>query len=650
MPSHARKVVLIGLDSLAPTIVSRMLAQGSMPTLARLASEGWWSEMVPTMPPTTPAGWSTVATGAWPSTHGVEGFAVHRPGDQLDHKTHALTSDVVRAEPIWTVADRHGLETVLLKFPMTWPSARERAVQVDGAAGWGGLKCVHDLVHSGCWDSETRQATQVAADAVPQEWLTRDEDNLGDESVQVIDLASAEPWANLPSQFRAIFGATLRLRSRDGDIATVHLLAVQTQQGLRLLLADRLDAAASRPLAVGEWSDWLLLDFGGASGQGFVRFKVTRASAEPRGVRLYQTQVHRRAGFCHPATLDSEIEQAAGPIVEWTESYDRLQGWIDDATQLELYRDHVEWVTRASRYLLRARPWRLFMTQIHVLDMAYHLYWGGIDPRHPDYRAEDEPRYWDLLTEVHTLADRLLAAILEEVDDETLVVVLGEHGHDLFHTGLLTNHLLIQDGLLALRRDPRTGRLRVDWSRTSAYASSYRVYLNVQGRDPQGIVESDQQARLRDRVISLLYSVRDPRTGEAPVRLAVAQEDARSFGLYGPSMGDVVFAMAPGFQARSSIQPPATCWIGNRLVTERVPVLEPTRLLRGFTGDHDTSLPFSAPIRTLLYLHGAGVAPRRTQVPVRLVDVAPTLCTWLGIPFPANCEGSPIWEAFSPSR
>jgi predicted AlkP superfamily phosphohydrolase/phosphomutase len=371
---------------------------------------------------------------------------------------------------------------------------------------------------------------------------------------------------------------------------------------------------------------------------------------KPASLRLYQSQVHRRDGFSHPATLAREIEAAAGPMVEWTESYDRLQGWIDDATQLELYRDHVEWVVRASRHLLRTRPWRLFMTQIHVLDMAYHLYWGAIDPRHPDYRPEAEAHYWGLLSRAHAQADRLIASVLSEVDDETLVVILGEHGHDVFHTALITNHVLIGAGLQALRRDLRTGQPRVDWTRTRAYASSYRVFLNLRGRDPGGIVAPDERERVRDQVIDLLYSVRDPRTGASPVRLAVAQEDARALGLYGPSMGDVVFAMSPGFQARGSIRAPANCWIGSRLVPDRLPLLEPTRLLHGFTGDHDTSLPFSESIRTLLYLHGPGLSARRTQVPVRLIDVAPTLCAWLGIPFPAQCEGGPIWEALPAER
>ena len=154
-------------------------------------------------------------------------------------------------------------------------------------------------------------------------------------------------------------------------------------------------------------------------------------------------------------------------------------------------------------------------------------------------------------------------------------------------------------------------------------------------------------SEVQERVIQALNGVRDPRTGQAPVRLACRLEDARGLGLYGPSMGDVIYAMAPGFQCRSGIQAPAGCWIGGRLRPERLPLLVGTRLFREFTGEHDTSLPVTRAIRTLLYAAGPGVRHGRRQVPVSLVDVAPTLCRWLGLPAPAQCEGSAItglWE------
>jgi hypothetical protein len=489
-----RKVLLIGLDSITPVMVERMVAEGAMPNLARLAERGWSSEVVSTMPPTTPAAWTTVVTGAWPSTHGIEGFAVHREGDPLDRKIHSLTSDGVRAEQLWQVAERHALDSVLLKWPVSWPpTGGPRVTQVDGAGGWGGLKCVHDLVHSGCWDTHPAAAVAAPEGAMTQEWMTRDADNLDEEAASPIAPGAASGWTGLPQGMEPAWAAVIELRARSGGAAPVHVLAGRVGGEDRLLVAGCSDGEGARPLDTGDWSDWLPLDFGGA--RGSVRFRVMGLSVADRRLRLHQSQVHRSDGWTRPEGLAAELEAEAGPFVEWTEAYDLLQGWIDHETQLEIYARHLEWMGRAGRLLLRRRPWHLFLAQVHAIDMAYHVYWGAIDPSHPEHRPEEAPRFWDLLREVHRLADRFVGELLEEVDDDTVVVLMGDHGHDGYHTALLTNHLLVQAGLLALYRDARTGRPRIDWRRTCAYASGYRVFINLRGRDPDGSVAPGDRDR-----------------------------------------------------------------------------------------------------------------------------------------------------------
>lgn len=646
-----RKVAVIGLDSITPVMIEPFLAEGRMPNLQRLQQRGWWSEITPTMPPTTPAGWATVATGAWPSTHGIEGFAVHCPGDPLDRRVHACTASRVKAEFIWQTAERHGLDTILLKYPMSWPPTEgRRLTQVDGAGGWGGLKCVWDMVHSGCWDTEGTPAKNQQVESVDeQQWMTRDQDNLDDETVQALPVRPAGAWVNLPAGVEPLWETQMLLRHAGiAEGATLHLLAAKTPNGDRVLIALSWDAAQAVVVGQGEWSDWIRLTLSTPEGErsGHVRLKVMLFDAAARRLRLYQTQVHQESGYTRPQALAADLLQAAGPFAEWTESYDRLQNWIDDETQLEVYEQHVRWMGRAARFLLQQQPWNLFMTQVHFVDMAYHLYWGAIDPKHPGHDPATAKSYWDLLGRVHTLADQFLGEVLSALDSDTLVVVTGDHGHDLFHTSFMINHILVREGLLALYRDRRTGQAHIDWSRSRAYAIGYRIFLNVAGRDPQGIVPPQQIAALRDRIIQLLYAAVDPRTGEHPVRMAVTREDSEAIGLYGNSMGDVIFAMAPGYQARSSIQLSVDAWIGPRLRQDSIAVYRPAEMFREFSGEHDTSLPFTRAIRSLTFMHGPGVRNTRRQTPVRMVDIAPTICHYLGIPNPAQCEGSPIWDAF----
>jgi predicted AlkP superfamily phosphohydrolase/phosphomutase len=639
--SSRRRVVVIGLDSFTPVMADRYLAS-HMPALHGLCERGLYSEMVPTMPPTTPAGWTTVATGAWPSTHGVEGFAVHRPGDPLDHKVHSLTADASRAEFLWQAAARAGRRSIVVKYPLSWPTTGgDRLLQVDGAAGWGGMKCVWDLAPSGCWDTAAEAAPAAGAEIAvgAPEWMTRDQDNLDDETVGRLRVRDAAPWQGLPAGAEPLWETELRLGGGDGAGAVVQVLALRLDGAPRVLVSTARRHQPRLLAGPGGWTGWLQV--GLADGRrGHVRFKLMALDLAARRLRLYQSQVHSDQGWTHPPELAAELTRVAGPFVEWTESYDRLQGWIDDDTQLEIYQQHVEWLGAACRQLLRERDWDLFMTQLHILDMAYHVYWATVDPTHPDHDPGSAGRYHDLLARVHALADRLVATIVEELDEHTLVLVLGEHGHDSYHTNFLVNHLLLKEGLLALRKDRRSGAARIDWSQTGAYASSYRIFLNVKGRDPDGTVLPDARDETAARVIEALYGAVDERTGQHPIRLALRQEDARGLGLYGPSMGDVVFAMAPGYQSRTTFHLPSSVLQGHTVRRSQVPLFRRTRLFREFTGEHDTSLPWTRAIRTVLVGAGPGIARQRLEVPVRILDVAATVSDFLGIDPPAANQGS----------
>ena len=87
-------------------------------------------------------------------------------------------------------------------------------------------------------------------------------------------------------------------------------------------------------------------------------------------------------------------------------------------------------------------------------------------------------------------------------DDQTLVIVLSDHGFNSFQRGVHLNTWLHDNGLLALKAG-RRGRARrpaiscgaVDWSRTKAYALGLgSIYLNLRGREAQGIVRAGRRA------------------------------------------------------------------------------------------------------------------------------------------------------------
>ena len=78
-----KKVIVIGLDGLEPTIVETMLAAGELPNLERLRAQGAFSRVATTTPAQTPVAWSTFATGTNPGGHGIFDFLRRDPRTYL---------------------------------------------------------------------------------------------------------------------------------------------------------------------------------------------------------------------------------------------------------------------------------------------------------------------------------------------------------------------------------------------------------------------------------------------------------------------------------------------------------------------------------------------------------------------------------------
>ncbi|WP_322923420.1 alkaline phosphatase family protein [Paenibacillus campi] len=631
------KVVVIGLDSINP-LTQTFIAEGNMPNLQKLMNNGFHSEMIATMPPTTPVAWTTIATGAHPSSHGVEGFSMHQPGGYLDQKVHTTNSTGIKAETIWQAAERNNKKSILLKYPMSWPPlGGEQVIQVDGAGGWGGLKCVWDLAHSACWDSAVQQST---AQGDHGDWMTRDADNLNEESKLPLPLTKVVHDDKHSAEHFILWESVIHLQLKKAMQAIPIYIALLSNNTVAFSLhkADEYDAQ----VGLHGWSEWIHLQVDTSDKgrrNGSVRFKVMELDVQSGRLRLYQSQIHDNAGYSAPAYIADELYAAAGPFVEWTESYDLLQGWIDDATQLEIYQQHVDWMIKATRHLLHNHSYDLFMTQLHFLDMAYHIYWGAIDPAHPQYDTEQAAHYKQVLAAAHTIADQYVGEVLAMLDEHTTVFILGDHGQDVYHTNFLANNYLLKHNLLHIKKDPKNGQIKIDWNKTKVYANGYRIYINLKGRQPDGIVEPTEYDELVNRLITDFKKLYDVDRGLSPISIVMNRKEAETFGLYGDTMGDIIIAMASGYQTRSTIDIPTNGWINGKVRLNKVAMYKQTELFAEFTGEHDTSFPLNKNIRTLFFAHGKGIHPMERIIPLNMVNVAPTIAELLNIKPPANCEG-----------
>jgi predicted AlkP superfamily phosphohydrolase/phosphomutase len=218
---------------------------------------------------------------------------------------------------------------------------------------------------------------------------------------------------------------------------------------------------------------------------------------------------------------------------------------------------------------------------------------------------------------------------LEYADEDTLVIALSDHGFGSFHRGVNLNTWLHDNGFLVLRNgvvpgDEAGDLLRhVDWDKTRAYALGLSgIYLNVKGREANGIVLPEDAAALKTALAEGLTGLTDSeRQGAVAIRRAQPRE-AVYRGPYVEEAPDVVTDFAPGYRvswsstlggvARGVFEDNVKKWSGDHIIDpEQVPGV--LMMNRPFRGD------------------GA-----------RLLDLAPTILAFLGVPKGQAMEGEAL--------
>jgi len=165
----------------------------------------------------------------------------------------------------------------------------------------------------------------------------------------------------------------------------------------------------------------------------------------------------------------------------------------------------------------------------------------------------------------------------------------------------------------------------------------------LKGRDPHGIVEPADYERVQQEIIGALLGLRDPRSGDTIVSMAIPKQDAGVLGVLPNQgfdrIGDVLFAFKPGYIANPFVYPVAITYPdGTRRIIPNPEEYEPAVLGRHFSGIHLT-LPTLEEMHAFMLLAGPGVNHLHRKQPVNVVDIAPTVAYILGTPIPRDAEG-----------
>jgi len=334
------------------------------------------------------------------------------------------------------------------------------------------------------------------------------------------------------------------------------------------------------------------------------------------------------SAYALPAALVAETRALVGEYrfdVEDARSGDsaRILAEVNDMTDKR-------W--RLAAHLLQTRDWDLFgMVEIGT-DRMHHAFWQFMDPRHVLYQGGSP--YSDAIRGYYRRIDEGIGELLRYVDADTLVLCVSDHGAQRMDGGFLLNEWLLREGYLQLRAGApaRPGRLDpadVEWSRTVAWgAGGYygRVFLNVAGREPEGIVSPERLTSVRQEIASRLEALRFP-WGECchKNRVFFPERVYREVRGFAPDLilypADLYWRALGGFGAQA----------GEVFTKEND---------TGPDGANHARYGVFAAIRGADLLRGTG--PARRVRGLRLLDLGPTILTHLGLPVPAGIAGQPI--------
>jgi predicted AlkP superfamily phosphohydrolase/phosphomutase len=604
-----KKVIVLGLDGLEPSIVESLLERGELANFALLRQMGGYSRLQTTYPAQTPVAWSSFATGTNPGGHGIFDFIrrdpeTYQPDLALTQyerpKSRLAVPRVVsrrKGVPLWKLLAEAGVPSTVLRCPCTFPPD----------AGCGKI-----LAGVGVPDLRGGQGTGT--------FYTQDRTQSPKEHEQFLHLEAGD---NLKTR---IIGPRNTRASAAADLTTE--MRVRVDKTARSLIFEI--AGTSGPITVREksWSQLVR-----------VKFKISMLQSVSGIVRFYVRQLSPHVEFyLSPVNFDpaaplfpvSAPPEYARELSEQTGLFSTL-GMAEDHTghnngrfDAEDYLAQCDLVFEEREKMMLFELERLregfFFTLFDTPDRFQHMFWRFRDPEHPCFDRHLAIQLACKIEELYQRCDKLLGRVLEKLDENTLLVVLSDHGFNSFRRAFDTNAWLWQNKLLALKNGKKPDEelngdpSAIDWSNSYAYAVGLGgIYLNLRGREKAGIVEEGGEAdRVRTAIEKGLSGIVDVEKQRPAIRSVSRREQIYS-GAFVTDSPDLLVNFMPGFRvswqsalggfSHSVFQDNDRFWSGDHIID---PEAVPGILLMNRPAAHDHSSIVDLAPTVLGYL---GVAP-----------------------------------------
>jgi predicted AlkP superfamily phosphohydrolase/phosphomutase len=231
------------------------------------------------------------------------------------------------------------------------------------------------------------------------------------------------------------------------------------------------------------------------------------------------------AQFAYPAIFKAEVLKQ---IPDYAFDIRNFRNMPRDAL-LQAIIDLTNKQYRVLEHALRRKDWD-FAMQVNIgVDRIHHAFWRYHDPEHRLHEANSP--FQNAIRDYYKLVDNWLGNIIEAAGDDVAVIITSDHGVKRMDGAIAINEWLWQKAWLKLKREPQGiaafSHDMVDWSQTRAWSTGGyygRIFLNVQGRESQGIIAKEDYEVVRDELAREICAIPDDKGQALKTKVFKPQE------------------------------------------------------------------------------------------------------------------------------
>jgi len=622
--ARAKRVVIVGLDGQDPELTDRFLQQGILPNFARLQEQGCYVRLRTSFPAESPVAWSSFQTGCNPGRHKVFDFLIPNRKSYLPELCSAKVTSSPRtlklgkyriplgkpsidlgrkSKTFWKILGDHGIISCILRVPITFPPEKFNGTLLSAM-------CVPDLKGSqGTFSFYSNEPTDghgftggmripvEAKDGIVRSYISGPDNTLVKDGQEM----------RLPFEVRI-----------GGNGADSEIIIDKKSYALKLR----------------EFTPWIELNFRPGlltKVRGICQFYLVETSP---GFKLYMSPINidpdkPALPISHPFTYAIYLSKTLG-------RYSTL-GLAEDTWGLNERVIEEEAFLKQAYQIHEEREKMLFdalektgrgavVCVFDITDRLQHMFWRYDVGDHPANRDKETEKHREALRELYVNMDNLVGRVMDSLDDDSVLMVMSDHGFKTFKRGVNLNTWLYRNGYLKIKGDEPTGAewyQDVDWSRTQAYAVGIGgIYLNLKGRESKGIVEpGEEQKRIKREIIEKLRGLRDD-ADDAPAVAEVYDTRKIYEGPYVREAPDLLVGFKVGYRASWSC---ATGEVARELFEDNV---------KAWSGDHCMNPPD---------VPGIFFCSQKIEgKDIGIMDIGPTVLDLFGVPVPEYCDGKPV--------